>query len=53
MTKQEILKRLKKWEYDWINYLPLDGTHEFMQAGNLIKGYTLKRLSSLIREIEG
>lgn len=52
MESERILRRLKKWKEDWELYLPLNDTN-FGKGGEIVKGFTLKRLEGLIKEIEG
>lgn len=52
MTKEELLIRLKEWEYDWTYYFPLDSDNSFTKGGLAIKTFTLRRLRMLIQENE-
>lgn len=53
MTKDDILTRLRKWEYDWTHHLSITGGPEsFDKGANVIKGYALKRLHDLLKESE-
>lgn len=50
MTKDELLQRLRKWEYDWTHHLTLEGDTGYDQGGRAIKTFAVKRLRNLIKE---
>lgn len=52
MEAKEILVKLKKWRYDWEVYLPLNSADTYGRGAQLVKDFTLKRLATLIQEIE-
>lgn len=50
MTKADLVKRLRKWEYDWTHYLNISLDDSFGKGAERIREFTLFRLRQLITE---